>query len=342
MSISKRVFQGARWAMLMWLGAWSMVGADFPGSSSESPQSDMPIGLSVLVPTPVDNPWTSEKIDLGRRLFFDDGLSGDGTVACASCHSPDLAFTDGRAKAVGISKQSGRRNAPSLHNIAFRRSLFWDGRRGSLEEQALDPITNPVEMGNTLRAVVEYLTSDAEYPEMFERAYGSPNITLKRISQALASYERSLFSGGSAYDRYVTLNDDSALSESARRGLSLFTGKARCSHCHDQPFFTDQRFHNTGVSWGQEPLDQGRYEQTGKEKDKGRFKVPSLRDISRTAPYMHDGSMKTLEAVVEFYSRGGNSNPFLDKTIKPLHLTERDVEDLIEFLQSLTDERFMD
>ena len=305
-----------------------------PSLQTDSP--GIPIGISVLVPIPEQNPWTWEKAELGRRLFFDQGLSRDGSISCASCHNVERAFTDGNAKPFGVDAQQGRRNVPSLVNCAFQKSLFWDGRRASLEEQALDPIENPTELGNNLGRAIHFLESEAEYAAMFEQAFGTPRVTSQRIAKAIASYERTLFSGNTPFDRYSILGDESALTAAALRGLNLFMGRARCSHCHEPPLFTDHRFHNTGVSWGMRPLDLGRYEHSGQPEDKGKFKVPSLRDVSLTAPYMHDGSMATLEEVIEFYSRGSNSNPNLDQTLQPLNLTPSDKTDLVVFLNSLT------
>ena len=296
----------------------------------------LPLGLNSLVPVPIDNPLTPEKVELGRRLFFDPGLSRDGTISCASCHQPEKAFTDGRALAVGIEQRVGRRNVPTLLNGAYGKTMFWDGRAASLEEQALVPLTHPNEMDNSLEGIVERLREDGVYPGLFEPAFGSAEVTPRRIAQALASYQRALVAGDSPFDRYLILNDESALSDAARRGLALFRGKARCSHCHDGPLFTDQKFHNTGVGWGNEPPDLGRFEFTGIEEDKGRFKTPTLRNVTLTAPYMHDGSIASLEEVIEFYNRGGQPNPSLDPTIRPLNLSAQEKSDLIAFLRSLS------
>lgn len=295
----------------------------------------LPLGLNSLVPVPIDNPLTHEKVELGRRLFFDPGLSRDGMISCASCHQPEKAFTDGRALAVGIEQRVGRRNVPTLLNGAYGKAMFWDGRAASLEEQALVPLTHPHEMDNSLESIVEHLRADGVYQSLFDSAFGSAEATPRRIAQALASYQRSLVAGDSPFDRYLILNDESALSDAARRGLALFHGKARCSHCHEGPLFTDQKFHNTGVGWGIEPLDLGRFEHTGDEADKGRFKTPTLRNVTLTAPYMHDGSIASLEEVIEFYDRGGQPNPSLDPTIRPLNLSAQEKSDLIAFLRSL-------
>ncbi len=321
-----------------------------PTQRSEPYLSAIPPGLSVLMPVPPDNPLTAEKVELGRRLFFDTRLSRDGTVACASCHVPDRAFTDGRSVAVGIGRARGRRNAPALYNRAYASTLFWDGRAASLEEQALQPMVGATELGNTHEEVVRRLRESHLYRELFTRAFGArafgtEAISIERVAKAIASFERTLLSGDSAFDRYDVGGDEQALSPAARRGLELFRGKARCTFCHRTPLFTDNRFHNTGVSWRHRPplspaavdgLDLGRYEVTGRQEDKGKFKTPSLRDVDQTAPYMHDGSLETLEEVIDFYDRGGEPNPYLDESITMLNLTAREKAQLIALLKSLT------
>ena len=291
------------------------------------------------MPVPVDNPMTAEKIELGRRLFFDKRLSRDGTVACASCHHPDKAFTDGRAVSVGVGERVGRRNAPTLLNCAYGKTMFWDSRATTLEEQALMPLTNATEMANTLEVVMDTIRADASYRASFQRAFGTKQIAPTRVAQSLATYQRTLVAANSPFDRYVLLKDEAALSESAKRGFDLFRGKARCANCHEGPLFTDQKFHNTGVSWGKEPLDLGRFEVTGREEARGKFKTPTLRHLTETAPYMHDGSIATLEDVIEFYNRGTKPNLNLDATIRPLNLVSDEKADLREFLKALSQPR---
>jgi cytochrome c peroxidase len=295
----------------------------------------VPAGLSVLLPVPWDNPLTAARVELGRRLFFDRRLSRDGRLACASCHRPEHAFADDRPVSIGIGGRAGRRNAPSLLNRAYARALFWDGRTASLEEQALGPLINERELGNTFSEIERRLGADAAYRAAFRSAFDDDEISGRRIAQALASFERTLLSGDSAADRFE-LGDRNALSPAAARGRALFRGQARCHLCHDGPLFTDDRFHNTGVSWGREPFDLGRFEVTGLDADRGAFRTPSLRDVARTAPYMHDGSITSLTAVVEFYDRGGNANPLIDDLIRPLGLTAAGQRDLVAFLEALT------
>lgn len=294
------------------------------------------LGLNALLPVPQDNRLTREKIALGERLFFEGRLSRDGKVSCASCHVPELAFSDGKARAVGVEGRVGRRNAPSLTNIAYRSSQFWDGRVASLEEQALQPIENPLEMDHSLLAVVRDLNADDSYRKQFALAFGTPQITTERIAHALATFERTLVSGDAPFDRYTEHGDEDELSNAARRGLALFEGKARCRFCHTGALFSDDLFHNTGVSWGAEPLDLGRYEVTRRDPDKGRFRTPTLRDVARSAPYMHDGSLASLADVIEFYDGGGQPNPYVDPVLTPLELTPSEKADLVEFLGTLS------
>jgi cytochrome c peroxidase len=278
----------------------------------------IPLGLDAYLPVPEDNPLTPAAIELGRQLFHDKRLSRDGSVSCATCHDPERAFSDGNAVAVGVGGKKGTRNAPALINRAWGTSFFWDGRTSTLEEQVLLPITNPVEMDMTLEAA--------------EARVGVPT---RDISRALATFVRSLLSGESPYDRYVH-GERTAMGADAVRGLMLFRGKANCIACHVPPTFTDERFHNTGVAWRNGRFeDEGRFNVTRREPDKGAFRTPTLREISRTGPYMHDGSVATLDDVVEYYDRGGNPNPTLDSEIRALRLTASEKQDLIAFLRSL-------
>lgn len=296
----------------------------------------IPLGLSALMPVPSDNSLTAAKTALGRRLFFDKRLSRDGRVACASCHKPEHGFADDRPVSIGVGGRTGRRNAPSLLNRAYATALFWDGRAASLEEQALAPMVNDAELANTYEEIARRLGGDPSYVRAFREAFGEGAPTSARAAQALASFTRTLLSGASPADRYERLGDTRALSPAAARGLVLFRGKARCEVCHDGPLFSDGRFHNTGVSWGRLPLDRGRFEVTGLEVHRGAFRTPSLRHVSRTAPYMHDGSLSTLAEVVGFYDRGAGPNPDLDGLIRPLGLTAGERRDLLAFLEALT------
>lgn len=299
--------------------------------------SALPLGIRSTLPVPFDNPITPDRTELGRRLFFEKRLSRDGSVACASCHVPARAFTDGRPVAVGVGGRVGRRNAPTLLNRAYAAPLFWDGRARSLEEQALVPMESPVELGSSHDDIVSRLSTIAAYRRLFRQAFGSDEITIERAAAALASFQRTLVSGGSAFDRFVVLGDSAALAPEARRGFELFRGEAACVVCHDGLLFSDQRFHNTGVAWRNGAFaDSGRAAVTGRSEDLGAFRTPTLRDVALTAPYMHDGSLAALEDVIAFYVRGGTANPRLDPAMQPLDLNAADQRALVAFLRALT------
>lgn len=270
----------------------------------------IPLGLDLYLPAPEENPLTRDKIALGRRLFHDPRLSRPGTVACASCHDPARAFTDGRPVAIGAFGRAGRRNAPALVNRAWGRSFFWDGRVATLEEQVLKPIEDASEM-------------DLPAAEAARRV----GLSRDELSRALASYVRSILSGNSPYDRYIN-GERAALSAEEQAGLQIFRGKGNCTACHVGPTLTDERVHNTGVAWQDLQL-------TDPGAGNGAFKTPTLREIARTAPYMHDGSFARLEEVIDYYDRGGNPNPFLDPELRPLHLTAAERPALVAFLRSL-------
>lgn len=306
----------------------------------------VPLGLPP-VPIPADNPPTAETIALGRRLFYDPRLSNDGTIACSSCHQPQRDFTDGASVSFGVGRAKGVRNAPTILNAAYLPFQFWDGRAISLEEQSASPIVNPVEMKNeTHKAAVTRLNEEPAYGALFQKAFGSPDITIGRVEKALASFERTALTGDSPFDRYMYGGDKSALTEAQVRGLRVFLDPDRgnCAVCHTvterYALFTDGRFHNTGegVTEAGNFSDVGRYHETKVATDTGAFLTPTLRDVAKTAPYMHDGGLKTLGEVVDFYAGQGNSNPYLDKEMKRIHLTGKDRADLVEFLQSLTGE----
>jgi cytochrome c peroxidase len=317
-----------------------LVGGDAP---TPVPKDDLgsrfaanavPLGLSADRAVPKDNPLTEAKIQLGRKLFFDPILSADGTVACASCHDPRHGFASSSSRAIGIRGKQHTRNAPSLLNRVYGTAFFWDGREVTLEAQALRPIENPIEMGESVPQAVERLRTHKEYPGLFQKAFGD-GVTADNLARALASFERVLLLGNSPVDRFRT-GEIAALTEHERHGLWLYESRGGCWRCHTGANFTDEGFHNTGVSWGGKPLDLGRYAITKREDDRGRFKTPTLRGVAATAPYMHDGSLATLEDVVEFYNRGGGKNPHLDAAIKPLGLSKDEVRDLVAFLKALS------
>jgi len=279
----------------------------------------IPLGLDLYLPVPEDNPITRDRVALGRRLFLDKRLSRDGSTACATCHNPNRAFSSPLPVAIGIGGRQGRRNAPALINRGYGRAYFWDGRTPALERQVVEPIQNPNEMDLTLK-----------------EASARVSVDTTTLSRALASYVRSILSGDSPYDRFIN-NERQALSVQQQFGLEIFRGKGNCFVCHVGPNFTDEQFHNTGVAWRDSRItDEGRFAISGNARDHGAFKTPTLREIARTAPYMHDGSMATLEDVIDFYSEGGRPNPSLDPEIRARTFTPEEKRALIAFLKSLT------
>ncbi len=326
-----------RWAKgVPVIAAIIVIGGFLSQSGAQGPYKlELPLGLQEEAAyIPPDNPLTIEKINLGRQLYFDSRLSADGTVSCATCHAPDKGFSDGRPTSTGIKGQVGGRNAPVTINRLFSQEQFWDGRSPSLEDQALGPVQNPVEMGHTLQGMVATLDKLKGYQEQFRQVFGT-NVTEAGVAKAIAAFERTLLCGNSAFDRYED-GDDTALSESEQRGLQLFREKANCLRCHTGFAFTDERYHNIGVGFDRPKPDLGQYTITKKEAAKGAFKTPTLRNIAASAPYMHDGSAKTLEDVIEFYDKGGIKNPHLSNEIKPLNLTAKEKADLVAFLKSLS------
>lgn len=303
----------------------------------------IPLGLVPII-WPEDNPYTPEKAELGWLLFYDPRLSSDGTVSCASCHSPEFAFTDGRPVSSGIKGQKGGRSAPSVINRAYGALQFWDGRAASLEAQAIGPIANPIEMtietdsGKAHASCLERLSKVPEYRQRFKKVFGTEEITIDHVGKAIATFERIVLSGNSAYDKFKA-GDKKALTESQQRGMNIFfSNNARCDSCHDGAAFTTNQFANIGVGMDKPTPDLGRYVVTKRDEDKGAFKTPGLRDITRTAPYMHDGSLRTLEDVVEHYNKGGVKNQWLHQDVRPLNLTKQDKADLVAFLHALDGE----
>ena len=287
---------------------------------------------------PKENPLTAKKVELGRLLFFDKRMSKNNTIACASCHIPSLAFTDGQPVSTGIHRSQGGRSAPASINRVFTKAQFWDGRAATLEAQSIGPFVNPVEHGfDNHDEMVKKLKGIDGYRRLFKDAFGS-DITIEAVGKAVASFQRTILSGNSPVDRFDVGGDQQALAEDAQRGLTLFRGKARCTRCHSGFNFSDEKFHNTGIGWDGNPVDLGRFMETKNPEDIGAFKTPTLREISRTAPYMHDGRLATLEDVVNFYNQGGIKNPHLDNTIIPLELTKEEKRDLVAFLRGLNGE----
>jgi cytochrome c peroxidase len=284
--------------------------------------------IKIKLKKPEEVSINNKKVDLGQRLFFDPNLSKDGTVSCATCHKPDHGFADDKPVSLGVNGQKGDRNTPTVFNTSRLKLFFWDGRAMSLEEQALGPVENPVEMGETIKNVLSKLNKNESYTIQFEEVYGKGKITKETLANAIAEFEKTVISKDSDYDRFIA-GDVMALSPNAKRGLDLFNGKAMCIACHSGPDFTDGEFHNLRLG----DSDIGRGKITGMLEDIGKFKTPTLRDIANTAPYFHNGQIKTLEEAVAFDGIGEKNRDPLDL---PVNLTKAEEKDLVEFLKSLS------
>jgi cytochrome c peroxidase len=354
-----------------------LVRASDSSVESSSPEIRLPLGIpedlwAYFIPK--DNPMSSAKIELGRKLFFEPRLSADGSVSCATCHDPGRAFTDGKRVAEGIGGRHGTRNSPTLLNAMFNGGQFWDGRAASLEEQGKMPLINPDEMGNrSLDEVATRIGAVPEYAREFQQVFGT-TVAIDGIAKAIAAFERTLVSANSPFDRYLA-GDVNAMSDAARSGMALFRGKARCGVCHafnqnfstfaTFPFLTDMNYRNTGIAANYEGFgalarramnaarDQsdgvssevarheragelGRFLISGNTLDVGAFRTPSLRNVELTAPYFHDGSAATLEDVVRYYVKGGNQNLNRDWQLEPVALNDDEQRSLVEFLKALT------
>ncbi len=331
----------------------------------------LPLGLSLgesQMKGLQKNPLTLAKIELGRQLYFDTRLSGDNTVSCASCHHPQDGYSRHTPTGVGIRGQKGGRNSPSSYNRILSDAQFWDGRAGSLEAQAVGPIQNPIEMGNTHAAAVATLEKIDGYKMQFMKIFPDSGVTIDNVGSAIAAFERILVTGATSYDynesykRFAALSEEdlddlktdspetyaeyeevkllaelNPMSESALRGQDLFFSKrVGCSNCHVGANLADEQYHNLGVGMSAKEPDLGRFAETKAEKDKGAFKTPTIRNVALSAPYMHDGSLATLEEVVEHYNKGGAKNPWLSDKILPLKLTPLESNDLVEFMRACT------
>jgi cytochrome c peroxidase len=319
------------------------------------------IGPLPPVPVPEDNPLTPAKVELGRLLFFDARLSADGSLACVSCHLPDQGWATHTPLSPAYPTNMERRLSPTLVNVAYNKVLLWDGRAGALEKQALGPIQNPLHMNQNLDLLVEKLRAIPDYAKRFQEVFGT-SVNAEGLGKALAAFERTLVTRNAPFDRYME-GDQQAMSESALRGMALFKGKARCIVCHNGPNFTDGQFHNLGVpeapllthplvqaslrfdakrmnvqEYDQVKGDLGRYLVTKEEQDKGAFKTPTLRNVTRRDPYMHNGIFQSLEDILDFYDDGGGAVPGKSSLIQPIGFTAQEKRDLLAFLESLTGE----
>ncbi len=330
----------------------------------------LPMGLALgekMIKGLDANPLTRAKVELGRQLYFDTRLSSDNTISCASCHHPDEGYARQTRFGIGVDGQEGGRNSPASYNRILSDLQFWDGRAGSLEEQAVGPIANPIEMGNTHEVAVKTLKGIPGYAMQFEAVFGDEGVTIENVGKAIAAFERVVVTNPSPYDYNEVLRKFSVfepedlmdlkeddpetyaeyeaaqagaakfpMNDSAKRGRELFFGKAKCSACHVGPNLADEKYHNLGVGVTGDNVDVGRYAVTKQEKDWGAFKTPTIRNVALTAPYMHDGSMQTLEEVVEHYDKGGVPNKALSETMVKLNLTKQEKADLVAFMKACT------
>lgn len=309
-----------------------LVAFAFPGSlyAQETYFSDVPLGIDWII-VPQDNPMSAEKVELGKQLFFDPRLSGNGTVSCASCHDPNKGWADNQKFTPGAHGQLTTRNVPSIVNVGLHRTFFWDGRAASLEEQALAPMTNPAEMDISLEELENRLRNIYGYRSQFHAVFAD-GVTAQNVAKCLAAFQRTLVAGETTYDRFRGGHAD-ALEGEIGRGSGIFFGKANCGNCHIAKVYTDHKFHNIGTGMRGTQQDRGLARHTGKEADIGKFRTPLLRDLALTAPYFHDGSKATLEEVVDFYNEGGGKNSNLDPHIVPLKLTPEEKQALVTFLR---------
>jgi cytochrome c peroxidase len=302
------------------------------------------IGVLPKPEFPANNPYSEAKEELGKKLFFDPILSKSGQISCANCHDPELAWADGRRVAYGHDRQLGTRNSPTVLNIVYAKKYFWDGRAATLEDQAKAPIENPVEMNFHSRLAVKTISKIKGYKEDFQKAFGSDKVTEENIVKAIATFERTIVSPKSKFDKFVS-GEKEALTDSEINGLHLFRTKANCINCHNTPYFSDQKFHNVGLTYfGREYEDLGLYTISKKNEDVGKFKTATLREISQTAPYMHNGLFPNIRGVLNMYNAGMPDEkrnresplaPHKSKMLEKLNLTDQELTDLENFLNTL-------
>ncbi|MEM0911401.1 MAG: cytochrome c peroxidase [Pseudomonadota bacterium] len=328
---------------------------EWPKANVDDPINHAELGALPNVLFPENNPFSIEKARLGQKLFNDGRLSRSGQIACASCHDPDLGWSDGRKRSFGHNRALGLRNSPGLENIAFNASFFWDGRASTLEEQSLMPITDPFEQAFSLDELEQRLSHSNDYPAEFSIAFGDDKITRERIAMALATFQRTLVSGKSAFDWFLHSHHENdkvrkrqlnrRLSDKALWGLHLFRTKARCINCHNGSNFSDSKFHNIGLTYFRGELeDYGKYQHSGIESDKGKFKTPSLRGVFNTKPWMHNGQFFDMQGIIKIYNAGGvrtmdHDNKYLPEAsslLKPLGLNDAEEDALVAFLKAIT------
>ncbi len=328
------VWNYASWITVLWL---CLLSAMWPQEADRSNEIGVPVPLGLpSIPWPGDNPYSEARAELGKILFFDSRVSGNA-ISCASCHEPSHAFSGSVAFSTGANGKVEDRHTPTIINRAWGKSQLWDGRLPTLEAQILNAITNPKEMGTTTERVVQTLCGIKGYAPLFTSAFGDGTITFERVAQAIATFERTIVSGNSAYDRYLA-GDKSALTKHQKAGLDFFNHKGECAECHSGPNLTTEKFANTGIGTDRATPDPGRQAVTNRHGDYGKFKVPTLRDVARRGPYMHDGRFRTLAEVLDFYAKGGVPNPQLDTRLTPFYMDEQTKQDLLAFLDSLNGE----
>ena len=323
-----------------------------PHLFAEAEEHFQDIGPLADMQYPADNPYSEDKMELGKTLFFDHRLSKSGQIACASCHNPELGWADGNRVSFGHDRQNGTRNAPTLLNIGFAKTFFWDGRSATLEEQVKAPIENPVEMNLHMSLATKNIRKIKGYKPYFEKAFGTTEITEDRIAKAIATFERSLISPPSRFDKFVS-GKRNALTDAEVKGLHLFRTKANCINCHNTPYFSDQKFHNLGLTYyGRKYEDLGRYLVTLRNEDVGKFKTPTLREVSENKPYMHNGLFPELANIVMMYNAGmGRETPRGDQVNDPkfphksgmvekLNMTDEEVFDVVAFLKTLNSYKY--
>ena len=317
------------------LASMAVASLFFTVGNVQAEEPKVPLGLPPVA-VPADNPMTAEKIELGKMLYFDKRVSKDGTVSCASCHDPKMAWAEHTPTSTGIRGQLGGRNSPSVINSAYAPAQFWDGRAATLEDQAVGPVGNPIEMGHSMESVVAMLKTIPEYEQRFQKVFGT-GVTEKGFAQAIAAFERTVLSGNSPYDRFTVNHDATALTDAQKRGKDLF--EDNCSMCHTPPVFSNYRYYNVGIGMDKPHPDQGRKDVTKRDADMGKFRVPALREVANTAPYFHDGSVAKLEDAVAIMAGGGKDNPNLSpavKSIRDAKLSADDQKAIVEFLHALS------
>lgn len=315
----------------------------YSGPSSAWPKPTVDAGiewkeLGSLPASPIDlqNDSIKNIVELGKALFFDTRLSSSEKISCATCHQPELNWTDGKEKSVGHEGAINKRNSPTIQNSWFYKKLFWDGRAKDLQDQAFAPINSETEMHSEMQDIMRKLRKSKSYPGLFEKAFGDDAIDPDRMTEAIATFEKTITSGKSRFDEFIE-GKKKALTNSELRGLHLFRTKARCMNCHNGPMFSDNNFHNNGFHLNGNPEnDKGLYAVTHKDDDIGKFKTPSLRDVARTGPWMHNGMMKTITDVLLHYNKGANGNGGAERIIKMLYLDKKEISDLAAFLNAIS------